>query len=157
MQTGPTVLGRSCDGCTKCCEGHLTATINVKDTVVQLSPKPCIFVEVGKGCGVYDDRPKDPCKDFRCHYLVDAAVPEAMKPSKSNVILTIEEAVPGVEYVKATEAGDKLQAEYLAWIMSLYINHSVNIMFTIEGRPYWLGDKIFTASMADKYGDISFL
>ena len=157
MQTGPTVPGRSCEGCTKCCEGHLSATVNVRDTVIELSPKPCVFVKIGKGCGVYEERPKDPCKDFRCHYLVDAMVPEEMKPSRSNVILTIEEAAPGVEYVRATEAGGKLQAEYLAWLTSLYMNHSVNVNFTIDGRHYWLGDRIFTSLMVEKYGESNML
>ena len=118
---------------------------------------PCLFLQVGKGCGVYTDRPKDPCKDFRCHYLVDKSVPEEMKPNRSNVILTVEEAAPGLEYIKATEAGDKLQSEYLVWIISLYVNHNVNVMFTIDGRPYWLGDQMFTAEMIKKHGESQFL
>ena len=146
----PTVLGRSCGDCTKCCEGSLSAVLKIqsRDTVHNLGPgSPCVFVQLGKGCGVYDERPHNPCKRFRCQYLVDEFVPEEMKPSKSNVILIVDE-IEGIQYYRAVEAGNKMQAEYLVWIMGVYLNHGVNVAFTIEGRPYYFGNDDFIKAIS---------
>jgi hypothetical protein len=156
VPTGPNVLGRSCEGCTKCCSGALSATIEIQSrlTVHELKPgNPCVFVQIGKGCGVYDERPEVPCKTFRCQYLVDESVPEEMKPSKSNVILTIEEVLPNVEYIIAHEAGGSLEGENLKWVSSLYDNYAVNATWKDDGRWHFKGDTIFTAKMMQLYGE----
>ena len=149
----PTVLGRSCGDCTKCCEGSLWATVNVesRNTVHELKlGSPCVFVELGKGCGVYDERPHSPCRTFRCQYLLDEFVPEGMKPSISNIIITVEE-IDGIQFYRASEAGEKMQAEYLVWIMGVYINYGVNVVWTINQSYYWLGDDKFVKAMNKKY------
>ena len=154
VQTGPTVLGRSCDGCTKCCSGALSATINIesRSTVHELKPgNPCVFVQIRKGCGVYDERPKDPCKIFRCQYLVDEEVPEEMKPSRSNIILTVEEVLPNVEYVIAHEAGGTLEGDNLKWVRSLYDDYAVNAAWKEDGAWHYRGDAIFTAHAIKKW------
>jgi hypothetical protein len=156
VPTGPNVLGRSCEGCTKCCSGVLSATIEIKSrsTVHEMAPgNPCVFVQIGKGCGVYDERPEIPCRSFRCQYLVDESVPEEMKPSKSNVILTIEEVLPNVEYIIAHEAGGSLEGDNLKWVASLYDNYAVNATWKVDGRWHFKGDTIFTAKMMQLYGE----
>ena len=50
----PVVEGRSCDGCTKCCEGYLAGEIQGKQMGFG---KPCFLVEIGKGCNDYENRP----------------------------------------------------------------------------------------------------
>jgi hypothetical protein len=152
MQTSPTVPGRSCEGCTKCCEGYLDSTVKVGAVTHELKiNNPCVFLQVGKGCGVYNERPKDPCRDFRCQYLVDEMVPEEMKPSRSNVILTVEEIVPGVEYIIAHEAGGSLEGENLKWVRSLYDTYFVNIAWKEDGVWHYQGDAIFTANAIRKW------
>jgi hypothetical protein len=110
-----------------------------------------MFVKSGKGCGVYADRPKDPCRDFRCQYLVDETVPEEMKPSNSNVILTVEEIVPGLEYIIALEAGGSLEGDNLKWVRSLYDKYSVNVAWKEDGVWHYHGDAIFTANAIKKW------
>jgi len=165
-QSAPTIPGRSCEGCTKCCEGWLTADIvfdrkllpllpddgRIKDRLVhRMEPgNPCLFVEKDKGCNSYAARPYNPCVQFRCHYLVDKAVPESMKPSKSNVILSVEE-IDGEEFIRATEAGKKMEAEHALWVVGLYINNSVNVCFTVDGRFYYLGSPKFIKAISEKY------
>ena len=154
VQTGPTVLGRSCEGCTKCCSGTLSATIEIqsRSTVHEMKPgTPCVFVQIGKGCSVYDERPEEPCKTFRCQYLVDEMVPEEMKPSRSNIILTIEEVLPNVEYIIAHEAGGSLEGDNLKWVSSLYDNYAVNAAWKEDGVWHWQGDAIFTAHAIKKW------
>ena len=155
IHLGPNVLGRSCEGCTKCCSGALTATINIesRSVVHELGPgNPCVFVQIGKGCGVYDERPDDPCRTFRCQYLVDESVPEEMKPSRSNVILTIEEIIPNLEYIIAHEAGGSLEGDNLKWVRSLYDDYAVNAAWKEDGEWHFQGDGIFTAKMLEKHG-----
>ena len=101
---------------------------------------------------MYDERPEDPCKTFRCQYLVDESVPEEMKPSRSNVILTIEEVLPNVEYVIAHEAGGVLEGDSLKWVRSLYDNYAVNACWKEDGVWYYRGDGIFTAKMLENRG-----
>ena len=43
----PIVEGRSCNGCTKCCEGYLSAEINEKKVDKN---NPCYLVNIEKGC-----------------------------------------------------------------------------------------------------------
>lgn len=155
VQTGPTVLGRSCEGCTKCCSGALSATIQIesRSAIHEMKPgTPCVFVQIGKGCGVYDERPEVPCKTFRCQYLVDEEVPEEMKPSRSNIILTVEEILPNVEYIIAHEAGGSLEGDNLKWVASLYDNYAVNASWKVDGKLCYQGDAIFTAKMIELYG-----
>ena len=116
---------------------------------------PCVFVQIGKGCGVYDERPDDPCKTFRCQYLIDEMVPEEMKPSRSNIILTVEEVLPNVEYIIAHEAGGVLEGDNLKWVASLYDNYAVNASWKVDGKFYFQGDAIFTAKMIELYGGAS--
>jgi hypothetical protein len=113
-----------------------------------------VFVEIGKGCGVYDERPEVPCKTFRCQYLVDESVPEEMKPSRSNVILTIEEVLPNVEYIIAHEAEGSLEGDNLKWVSSLYDEYSVNVTWKEDGVWQYKGDAIFTAHAIDKWSAI---
>lgn len=155
VQAGPTVLGRSCEGCTKCCSGTLTATINIesRSTAHEMKPgTPCVFVQIGKGCSVYSERPDDPCRTFRCQYLVDEMVPEEMKPSRSNIILTVEEVMPNVEYIIAHESGGVLEGDNLKWVESLYDNYAVNASWTVNGKMHYQGDATFTAKMLSLYG-----
>lgn len=165
-QSAPTIPGRSCDGCTKCCEGWLSADIVFDRKLLPMLPSdnrisqtlshrmepgvPCLFVEKDKGCRAYADRPQDPCIQFRCHYLLDKAVPESMKPSRSNVILSVEK-IDGEEYIRATETGKKMEAEHALWVVGLYINNSVNVCFTVDGRFYYLGSLKFIKAISEKY------
>jgi hypothetical protein len=79
-------------------------------------------------------------------------VPEAMKPSKSNIILTVEEVLPNVEYIIAHEAGGVLEGDNLKWVKSLYDNYAVNTSWKVDGKWYFQGDAIFTAKMMQLYG-----
>ena len=81
----PVVEGRSCDGCTKCCEGYLTGEIQGKQMGLG---QPCFLVQIGKGCNDYENRPEFPCKAFQCEWLINESIPENLKPSFSNLIIS---------------------------------------------------------------------
>jgi hypothetical protein len=79
------VSDRKCGTCTKCCEGYLIA--NIRGNPIG-NGKPCIFVEIGKGCKDYENRPQEPCKSFECGWITIDEMPEEFKPSMSGVIMS---------------------------------------------------------------------
>jgi len=148
----PIVEGRSCEGCTKCCEGHLRATIKGhemgSDNYGEL--KPCIFVEIGKGCGDYEDRPMNPCKIFKCDWLTNPDMPESFKPSRSNAIFTTR-TVNGIQYMKLIEAGKKLDSEVLSWAIEHALMNGINFSWRVLSNIFWIGSEDFNIMMDKDY------
>lgn len=71
--------GRSCGTCTLCCKAVPVAAV--------LKPRDrwCPHCQKGKGCAIYDTRPEE-CRHWSCLYLLDAQLPEALKPNRSHVV-----------------------------------------------------------------------
>ncbi|MEH6487122.1 hypothetical protein [Hyphomonas oceanitis] len=84
MTVPPMVSSRNCEGCTMCCKLL---------SITELS-KPrqhwCDNCEIGKGCKIYPERPKE-CVDFYCTYLLDIRIGEEWKPSQCRMVLTFED------------------------------------------------------------------
>lgn len=78
--TANLVAGRTCEGCALCCKLY----------EIPMLPKPvqtwCPHCAGQQTCSIYDARPQQ-CRDFFCHYRLDAAVPEHWKPSLSHMAL----------------------------------------------------------------------
>jgi hypothetical protein len=153
----PTVEGRSCGDCTKCCEGHLRADIKLKDGsapvfmgIDEVGRKPCSFVNVGKGCGVYEKRPDVPCAVFKCDWLTNPDMPESFKPSRSNAIFTTR-TIRGVEYTKLIEAGSKLDSEVLSWGFEYHLANGINFSWNVLDNIFWLGSEEFNGMMDEDY------
>jgi hypothetical protein len=49
----------------------------------------CPHCAPGKGCGIYNAHPQS-CRQFACQWLSNAAVPDALKPDRSKIVLTLE-------------------------------------------------------------------
>jgi hypothetical protein len=80
------IKGKSCDGCSRCCEGWLVTT--VFNYPIGPNYGGCKFL--GKcGCSVYDARPYDPCQTFQCGWKENTRIPDFMKPDRSNIILLV--------------------------------------------------------------------
>jgi len=105
---------KSCGDCTKCCDGWLSGTVqghpfgNIGGTRI-----PCNFVLQGSGCGIYEKRPKNPCRNFQCAWLKIPEVPEHLKPNLSNVIVTQR----GFAIYEITKAGETINSEAIDWWM----------------------------------------
>jgi hypothetical protein len=75
---------RSCGDCTACCDGWLQ--IEVYGHHIRRG-KPCPF-SIENKCSIYSERPQDPCREFRCGWLVESSpLPEWMRPDKADMIL----------------------------------------------------------------------
>jgi len=157
MDLLPIVDGRSCEGCTKCCEGHLRADIKLSDgresfmgMKDDMSLSPCSFVQQGFGCGAYEERPMLPCKLFKCDYLTDPTMPDSFKPSRSNAIFTTR-TIKGIEYTMLIEAGRKLDSEVLSWAISKHLEEGTNFAWRVLENIFWIGDEPFNNMMAEDY------
>ena len=78
--------GRACDGCTMCCK--------LLDVVALAKPAGawCRHCTPGVGCGIYESRPGE-CRTFQCGWLVDPALGEEWRPSRSHIMLVTEAGV----------------------------------------------------------------
>jgi hypothetical protein len=146
----PLMLGkknkRSCDGCTKCCEGWLTATIHGED---MYPGKPCQNCEPGKGCTDYKNRPDEPCKNYMCLWRAEDVVPLEFKPSEVNSLIT-RLNINGMPYLALVEAGEKIRAEVVAWFIVFVSSKGINAEWQIDGRSYFAGSPQFLKAVEDR-------
>lgn len=133
-------ISRECDGCTKCCEGWLTGVAHGKHF---WPGRPCHFVTTN-GCAIYKDRPENPCKTYECEWLKDGNIPEWLKPSVSNIIITTR-TKDGIGYWSVEEAGSKITVEALSWLLSYCLQKGINIKYSIGSGHYKFGSSNFMA------------
>jgi hypothetical protein len=140
---------RACGDCTKCCEGFLTSTIYGH---MMYPGKPCHFKTEGK-CGIYNNRPYDPCVTFACAWLADMQyeIPEWMKPTLSNVILTMGEWGEDKQpYLIVTECGKKLDSAVLWWVFNYSQSKNISLAFQLDGGWNFYGPKEFIDAISNK-------
>ena len=139
------ILSRVCGDCTKCCEGWLEGVVHGYKMFRGCS---CHFLE--KTCSVYEHRPENPCKSYNCAWLKEDQIPMWMKPNLSNVIMTklstrapTDEGMRTIEYYDIIEAGSKLDAVVLNWLINWAIDNKLNIAYELDGKVHAMGDSKF--------------
>ena len=134
---------RSCDGCTKCCEGYLEG---VSYDYSFYPGRPCQFVKIGVGCSIYSQRPKDPCVDYKCSWILEENFPEWMKPNLVDVIVT-KNLINNIPYLNAVEAGSVMSSKVLSWIINYCIARHINLRYQVENGINLLGSPEFLAAI----------
>ena len=146
----PMAVKRECGTCTKCCEGYLTATVRGHE---MSKGKPCFFVEIGKGCKDYKNRPKDPCKDFTCGWKVIDEMPDNFKPEESGVIFTWQKTEKSnMLYLKLHQAPNNPSPQILTWAFLFVLKHNTNFLWGLDERFYYYGSIDFCNEMKPLYG-----
>ena len=130
-------MTRACDGCTKCCEGWLSGEAHGH---AFFRGRPCFFLN--KGCSIYDTRPKEPCRSFKCAWLDDMQFPEWMKPDLVNVIINRSKHNDMFYYV-LVEAGSILNVKVLSWMIQWALNNKQNLMYYVDGGINRIGSQEF--------------
>lgn len=117
---------RQCNSCTACCEGWIDATI----VDVKVYPgNPCMHC-TNSGCGIYENRPKSPCRTFQCGWLKpDSPLPEDMKPTNCGAIIMFDRKWNGLAVVYALPVGEKIPESTLQWLMNHSKKHSIPLIF----------------------------
>lgn len=130
---------RCCAPCTACCEGWTSLVIGGREIY---PGNPCPHC-TKNGCGIYEDRPYDPCVIFNCAWVVkDSPLPEWMVPSESKAIIRLNKATwRGIPVIYAVPVGRQLPRRTLNWLkgfarrtgrLLLYIERSPNIVTSIQ-------------------------
>jgi hypothetical protein len=131
------MTGRSCDGCAKCCEGWLHGEAYGH---AFYRGRPCFFLN--KTCSIYDTRPEDPCRTFKCSWLAEDIFPHWMKPDLVNIIIT-KRQVGDFLYYEIVEAGSTIDSKTLNWLIQWALNTDNNLVYQIEGGPNRIGSQEF--------------
>jgi hypothetical protein len=71
---------KSCGACTFCCKVMLVSELE------KPAGAACAHVRAGKGCGIYDARPRG-CRTFECVWLMDPEMPHRFRPDQTKVML----------------------------------------------------------------------
>jgi len=115
--------------------------------------QPCHFLEKGcRGCTIYKDRPKDPCKEYTCAWLDDPSLPAWLKPDISNVIITKKTFMEDKSgsYYQIIETGKKIDASVLNWIINWALKNQLNIHYQVDGKFHFMGTDTFHKLMNKK-------
>lgn len=138
---------RECGDCTKCCEGWLADQVRGKAFYPGIN---CHYLSTcGKGCTIYEDRPKTPCRDYECQWKKDPEIPEWMKPNAINAIISPKRE-NGHDYLEVVEAGEKLRSEVLNWMIFNLIIKGRNVRYQVSGGWNHLGSMEFVKTFINQ-------
>lgn len=129
---------RQCNGCSKCCEGYLSGEAYGHKFNNGIN---CYFLK-NNSCTIYSTRPENPCKTYHCAWLLDKNIPEELKPSMCNVILTYRNA-ENISYLQALEAGQKIDSVVLSKIIQFAVTNNYNLEYQVDKKFYFLGHSDF--------------
>ena len=140
-------LERSCDGCTKCCDGWLSGNAyGVKFSV----GKKCQW-STKKGCSIYELRPYDPCVTFKCFWKTNSIVPEEFKPNLINTIL-VERIFHNYKYLDICFAGNLVSIEVLNWAIKLFEDKKIqHLRYAKDGKFRLISDDIEFIQLMTNY------
>lgn len=134
-------VNRTCDGCTACCDGWLYGSAHGYEFY---PGRKCHFVG-SDGCSIYKDRPKSPCKTYKCVWLTDGDIPQWMKPNLSNVIIT--ERCWGEDdegtYYEVLEMGKKIDSSVLSWLYDYQRESGICMSICVDGAWHNYGSEEF--------------
>jgi len=128
---------RQCGECNLCCKWlHFYV-----DGEPVYPGKPCKYL--GDNCTIHKIRPQV-CRSYNCGYI-QGVVPEWMKPSRSNVIVSVEKWGPNKEYpmLRAVECGKKMDTEVLSWLVQYSRNNNIGLIYQLNGVWNYLGPDLF--------------
>lgn len=122
----PAADKRHCLPCTACCQGWLSATIFGHSVG---AGRPCPHSQP-TGCGIYAERPGDPCRSFICSWMVDdSPLPEWMRPDQCGAIVLLSLPWQGQRVISAIPVGEVIPEPTLAWLKHYAQEHHRPLIF----------------------------
>jgi|688.fasta_scaffold402377_2 hypothetical protein len=136
-------VGRSCDGCTMCCQGWLSGDAWGHKFY---RGKPCGWLG-SSGCSVYEARPYNPCVTFQCTWKSNLALPEWLKPDRSGVIV-IPAWTDELYYLRVIQSNRPVEQRIHDWAQQHSDKTGVSIVVPVDlasVRVYTKDSKFRTA------------
>ena len=145
----PIKIERSCDGCTKCCDGWLTGTAHGHD----FYPGKKCYWSGKNGCNIYEFRPHEPCVTFKCFWKTSRLVPNDFKPSTIGVIF-VERYLDTYTFLDVNYGGAVLSNEVIYWLYKVFNENKIpHIRYRKDGKYRILSNDIeFVQLMENKLG-----
>ena len=133
---------RECGECTRCCEGWELTDVAEHIGFVGVG-LPCRFVDLGKGCTIYEDRPTV-CRHYKCEWLKDDMhnIPDWLKPNESNIIITEKPWGEGRNidfYWSASECGETIRGDVLHWLIVHCEEEGICLEYMVAGEKHYRG------------------
>ncbi len=126
MKAIPEQPQRQCLPCSACCEGWLYAKVN--EHIVK--PGHACPHSLKQGCGIYADRPKDPCRTFICSWVVAGSpLPDWMRPDLSGAIVLLSLPWEGELVISAIPVGAEIPPKTLEWLQAYASKHQRPLIF----------------------------
>lgn len=125
MEEESGVKTRQCGSCTECCRGWLNSR------KMNLSPgNPCRYC-TDDGCGIYQNRPEDPCKRFHCGWILQPdRFPEFMRPDRCGAIVKLNSSWSDWRVIQVVATGEQIPEETLKWLQSYARTERIPTIFT---------------------------
>ena len=140
---------RNCNGCTICCDGWATGVAHGHKF---FPGRKCHYVSES-GCTIYEDRPAQPCKNFKCVWLTDHSIPEWLKPNLSGALLATE-TLNGTKFITVKETGKQLNVNVLSWLIHAYQTGIItNMRYELDGGWNFVGTPEFLKMMSGNKQD----
>lgn len=124
---------RQCKPCAACCGGWLRLSVY---GVAIYPGRPCPRC-TGRGCGDYENRPKEPCATFSCAWLREPSfLPKWMKPNVAKVIVMLDKLVwRDKPVIYAVPVGRKIPDRSLNWLKDYARKNGIPLVYCqqVEG------------------------
>lgn len=138
--------GRTCGGCTACCDGWVKIRVYGHD----VHPgKPCPY-STGGGCRIYEHRPVEPCRTFVCGWLADGSpFPDAFRPDRLGVLIQQAHWSGGLFYV-LVPAGRDPDGALIRWMDELMRRTGTPFLYRVQGNWVGRGPQAFLEEIAER-------
>ena len=95
--------------------------------------KVCAHCRPG-GCAIYETRPEQPCRTFKCAWLQDeGAFPEEMRPDKCGAIVLTARYWREWNVMRATPVGAVIPEATLEWLRLHTLSQDIPLIFYERG------------------------
>ncbi len=109
---------------------------------------PCPH-STGRGCDDYANRPKDPCIDFNCGWVVpDSPLPDWFKPDNARVIVIFNKTRwRGLPVDVAVPVGRRIPARALNWLKDFAGRNGRPLLFSeqVKENGVYQREQLFSA------------
>jgi hypothetical protein len=103
----------------------------------------CFFLEIGGVCKDYENRPDDPCKQYKCLWLQQEDVPDFIKPENANAIIDIA-IFQNKKYLRLVKSYESYSPDILTYAIEYARFNKLPLIWNdSSGNFHHLGDNIF--------------
>lgn len=151
---------RQCLPCNACCQGWVSADVLGHR---MRAGHPCPH-STSAGCGIYRDRPQEPCRTFVCSWLVEnSPLPDWMRPDVCGAIVLLSLRWEDEFVISAVPVGRAIPERTLKWLMDYARRHARPLVFyeriETDGeftglRRFGFGPPAFREKVARAAGDV---